>query len=131
MDKEIAIQWCAELRSGKYIQGQNKLCKITPDGDEEYCCLGVLCNMLNEPFEIITNPFNDNDNVKLKSYNNEGPDYLPESVLKKTGMKQTQGIVEETPSNGLKERIVLSYLNDSGKTFNEIADIIEQHSEEL
>ncbi len=40
MHQEIAEQWIAALRSGKYEQGQGAL----RDGDS-FCCLGVLCDL--------------------------------------------------------------------------------------
>jgi hypothetical protein len=40
MKKEIAEQWVAALRSGKYQQGRGAL----HDGDT-FCCLGVLCDL--------------------------------------------------------------------------------------
>jgi hypothetical protein len=40
MHREIAEQWIAALRSGKYEQGRNTL----RDGDS-FCCLGVLCDL--------------------------------------------------------------------------------------
>ncbi len=37
MNKELAMKWCAALRSGKYKQGKKKLKHAG-----RYCCLGVL-----------------------------------------------------------------------------------------
>lgn len=42
MDSAIKAKWVAALRSGKYQQGQNYL-----RHDGEYCCLGVLCDLID------------------------------------------------------------------------------------
>lgn len=42
MNAEIKGKWVEALRSGKYQQGQGKLCTR----DCKYCCLGVLCEVL-------------------------------------------------------------------------------------
>jgi hypothetical protein len=41
MNPEIKALWVAALRGGKYKQGKNKL----RSSDNEFCCLGVLCNL--------------------------------------------------------------------------------------
>ena len=40
MDKQIKAQWIAALRSGQYKQGHEFLRR-----DNEFCCLGVLCDL--------------------------------------------------------------------------------------
>lgn len=45
MDPEIKAKWIEALRSGSYKQGSTRLNK----GDE-FCCLGVLCEVLNQPY---------------------------------------------------------------------------------
>lgn len=39
-------KWVAALRSGKYQQGRGQL-KYNPDRVARYCCLGVLCAILD------------------------------------------------------------------------------------
>lgn len=41
MKKHIAKKWAEALRSGKYKQGMNRL----RDEKNNFCCLGVLCNL--------------------------------------------------------------------------------------
>jgi hypothetical protein len=41
--KQNLTEWIAALRSGKYKQGRNALCK-----DGKYCCLGVACEIKNQ-----------------------------------------------------------------------------------
>ena len=40
MHQEVKQQWVTALRSGEYAQGNGHLRK-----DDEYCCLGVLCDI--------------------------------------------------------------------------------------
>lgn len=44
MDKKIKKMWLLDLRGGQYDQTRGELCQ---DG-EEFCCLGVLCNIHSE-----------------------------------------------------------------------------------
>lgn len=44
--QEIKGQWVAALRSGKYVQGHGLL-RLSGDGFEAFCCLGVLADIVN------------------------------------------------------------------------------------
>lgn len=46
MDTEIKKQWIEALRSDEYQQGQRWLRKKDPEGEMQYCCLGVLCDLM-------------------------------------------------------------------------------------
>lgn len=46
--QDVIRLWAARLRSGKYAQGHGRL----RDGNNRYCCLGVLCELAVE-HEII------------------------------------------------------------------------------
>lgn len=70
----------------------------------EYCCLGVLCEI-----------------TKQNNWGNNG--FLPEQVRDFTEMKTNSGIYKNVSS--------LANLNDSGSSFEEIADIIEKKWENL
>lgn len=41
MNPEVKAAWVAALRSGKYQQGQRRLC-VEDGGERRFCCLGVL-----------------------------------------------------------------------------------------
>ncbi len=46
MDNQLKEQWVKALRSGRYKQGIHAL-RTREDGQPlEYCCLGVLCNIM-------------------------------------------------------------------------------------
>ena len=51
MTPELKAQWIAALRSGEYTQGRYNL--RTREG--HYCCLGVLCMVLEKPDLTSTN----------------------------------------------------------------------------
>lgn len=102
MNKTIKKQWVKALRSGKYEQTEG--CLKDKNG---YCCLGVLCDILPKPAK------------KGISYFGTG-----NSVLNKRAMELT-GLTSEDPRIGEKDA---SEWNDTeGKSFAEIADLIEAH----
>ena len=47
MKPEIAQRWVEALRSGEYKQGLSVLRRIdeSGNGQDSYCCLGVLCEI--------------------------------------------------------------------------------------
>jgi hypothetical protein len=106
MKQSIAKQWVAALRSGKYKQGKRRL----KDGDN-FCCLGVLCDI-----------------SKLGAWSKRdwygyADTFLPYSVMKWSGVMDAMGELEHQDE--------LAVQNDNGKTFPEIADIIEREWEKL
>lgn len=44
MDAEVKAKWLEALRSGEYTQGEGRL----RNRREEFCCLGVLCDVLDK-----------------------------------------------------------------------------------
>ena len=46
MNKDIKDKWIEALRSDKYTQGKGYLHQVQ---DNSYCCLGVLCDILDVP----------------------------------------------------------------------------------
>ena len=111
MNPQIKQKWVSALRSGDYQQTQNRLRK-----EDGFCCLGVLCDLYgkkhNVEWELV-----DDDGTYYKFQDKKG--ILPLSVIEWAGVEDDNPeICGETP---------LSRLNDSGSTFNEIADLIEEH----
>jgi hypothetical protein len=119
MNKEIKDKWLKALRSGEYKQGRLFL-RATDDGVDSYCCLGVLANECLYGKWDKWEEFSDKANDKLIwSYNNEryatGPFKLPNSFTSYLDIKKEDWVH------------ILSGMNDSGKTFEEIADWIEEN----
>ena len=114
MKQEIANLWIDALESDKYKQCTNQLRK-----GNSFCCLGVLTDLYLKkgnpgawtPFDIF---MEDND------FGNTCRNFLPEDVIKWSGMKSNAGLVG---SLSLK----LAELNDNGKSFKEIAKVIREN----
>ena len=45
MNKRIKKKWIAALRSGEYVQGRGAMLTTDEDGNDSFCCLGVLSNI--------------------------------------------------------------------------------------
>lgn len=114
MNKEIAKKWVKALRSGKYKQGKGFL-RTTKN---EYCCLGVLCEIHRTVHK--KNKWVTKDGVKFYMQTEAA---LPKTVMKWANVKRQFG--------SLSSETTLAALNDNGKTFNQIADIIEKRVEAL
>lgn len=118
MKKEIADKWVVALRSGKYQQAT----KTLRNSEQSFCCLGVLCDIsgIGTWKDNVSNyryvPFD-----KAEDWQSS---FLPYRVQDWAGMARRDG----TRTNG---EPALSYLNDQGKTFEEIAEIIENEWETL
>lgn len=106
--------WIAALRSGKYNQIRNNL-----HTDQGFCCLGVLCDLKDSSLwkRNIENTFS-----YVVSYESK---VLPFEVRQWAGL--SDGVGFELCPKGQS----LALLNDDGKTFLEIADIIENKLKEL
>jgi hypothetical protein len=115
MKKEIAEKWAEALESGKYKQGRHYL-RV---GDE-FCCLGVLCEIAIESGVGVSSQTTMDGEVYRYE---ETTKQLPRSVQVWAGVRTAIGSV-----NG---GYCLAEYNDSGKTFNQIADIIRQNVEVL
>jgi len=123
MKKKIAEQWVRALRSGRYKQGKDCLREHTPDG-LRYCCLGVLCRISKLGNFTADDYYYTGVAVK----NDESNQYLPEGVQKWAKMYSPEGHTQD--EIGTNEESLVD-LNDSGKTFREIAKYIETNYKKL
>lgn len=128
MNAEIKAQWLTALRGGEYTQGRNYLRNC----DGEFCCLGVLSDLAVKGDESFSwNQEYEGDAYYVKHESDMlNRHYLPEVVADWAGLDETfsgQGIIETRHYNrhGKPLRISLSGLNDSGLTFEQIADVID------
>lgn len=94
---EIKKQWVEALRSGKYSQTSGRLRR--QDG---FCCLGVLCDLMDTT-KWIENPLN---NWTYGEFESKNYDML------RGDLPITQKLIN---------------MNDTGKTFDQIADYIEEN----
>lgn len=110
MKKELKERWVAALRSGEYKQTREYLCD-----EQGWCCLGVLCNLVDKN-KWISSP-EDCETYALEydfgdsRLNHEFPD---EDWLVDIGL---------IPSLARD----LAYKNDNYETFVDIADYIEEN----
>lgn len=122
MKEEIAEKWIEALTSGEYTQGRYLL-----RSDNSFCCLGVLCDIYKKETGIgewLNNTFFGKS--MLKSYLGNSSIQLIESVREWAGMDTKYG---GFPS-GLDIDSLL-VMNDSGKSFAEIAEVIKEKMEVL
>lgn len=126
MDKKIKKRWLKALRSGKYEQYIGAL-HLKGDG---YCCLGVLCDILRKDFpglEWEETDFCPEGPGTPPIYSIFGEDaILPEEILQHAGLGAENSMVSITNKND-SHPFDLTELNDDGRTFEEIADIIEKY----
>lgn len=116
MKKSIAMKWVKALRSGKYKKGKLMLrdLKSRPENNDEYCCLGVLCDISQKGIW---------KSGLYKTENSADFISLPGDVRTWAGMKTSIGKVNNTS---------LVYLNDQkAKSFRMIANFIEKNYKKL
>lgn len=111
MNQQIKEKWLNALRSGEYQQTRGFL--RTSEG---FCCLGVLCDLYAK--ETGTEWGEYQGKFKNSSFLGEIAT-LPPKVIKWSGIVQANPYFENVGS--------LVSLNDEGKEFPEIADVIEEY----
>jgi hypothetical protein len=126
-------KWIAALRSGKYKQGLQCLC-----AGDEFCCLGVACDLYAQEHDLKWSPASNVAPVVGSLSLLGQASHLPIEVILWLGMQNAFGRHwpqkmhgEEEEEGEEEETTSLSILNDLGKTFEEIADIIESEPDGL
>jgi hypothetical protein len=137
MNSQIKQRWIDALRSGKYSQDTGVL-RSSKGG---HCCLGVLCDLyakehnvqwdvhrynsdLDEHFDI---PEDEVSKVYLFDefrFNGE-LEILPDNVKIWAGLNNLNPCVYSDGIDNVGNQ--LSEMNDTGASFNEIADLIEKY----
>lgn len=120
MKKEIAEQWIAALRSGKYNQARAGL--KTAKG---HCCLGVLCELFIE--QTGQGSWVDGLSKIFTLEDSYSDIMLPYPVQEWAGIKSGSLVNVE----GINYVMSLAGANDRGISFDEISDIIEKNWEDL
>ena len=124
MLNDNAKLWVKALRSGEYKQCTQFLHIAGSDGDE-FCCLGVACDLYikeGNELEVKRNPYDAPHTVRY----NEITSVLPREVRDWLGLRSEDGLYNAP----IQDRTLVGD-NDNGKTFEEIADIIESEPEGL
>lgn len=123
IDPEVKAQWVAALRSGDYKQGDGYLCMVDDRGRERYCCLGVLSDLCPD---VEKSPYGGTNYMQFREpgvMDGRGT-HLPSTAVDEwAGFDE--GMYNIYDKHG--SWTTLHALNDRGHTFNEIADLIEEH----
>ncbi len=134
MKPKIAELWIEALNSGVYKQGKQCLLHRELNGDEFYCCLGVLSDLyvkshLGSDLKPIEYDFKLN-RIYGMAYFGEERAFLPKEVIKWAGMSSKKGSY-----NGTKRSLTNDNDGDERKikpkTFKQIARVIRSKQEEL
>jgi hypothetical protein len=121
MKENVKQEWVTALRSGEYEQCNGILRYTELNGRQSFCCLGVLTDLARK------------DGLSVEAddgtfiHNDEGG-WLHPKVMDWAGLAEPDPVLRESSlviSTSLPTS--LSVLNDSGRTFEEIADYIEEH----
>jgi hypothetical protein len=132
MDQEIKNRWVEALRSGKYKQAEGTLAIHNSDGEESFCCLGVLCEIAVEDGVLVRYMEKDQDDYQFVGYHAAEDfdpdkdivdfDILPEAVA------EWAGLGDNNPNVRFDDRDQpISEVNDSyHEDFNTIATLIEE-----
>lgn len=113
MNPEIKARWVAALRSGEYAQGAGELRSY----NDKFCCLGVLCD-IRDNNEWMSACESQNAPYGYKS--SDCFDYPPQLIADWAQLDWHVQVEINGNVDSLAEH------NDSGRTFAEIADAIEQ-----
>ena len=134
MRKEVMVKWVKALRSGKFKQGTGTLKQYNSNGNAQHCCLGVLCELYNDSMrkskkKTLPEKVCDNDSDFSHGYCRFGgkKEDLPKEVKNWAGMNDSLGKFYLSDDH----YECLADLNDTGRKFKTIADIIEKNYEQL
>lgn len=107
-----AKKWVAALRSGEFKQGK---C-VLRDAENNHCCLGVACELYRRE--------HGGEWASVR----DGFSFMSHSAITPFAVKEWLGLQDAC---GVYAYGALTCDNDDGKTFAEIADIIESEPEGL
>jgi hypothetical protein len=121
MNAELKAKWIAALRSGDYKQGRSRLATV----DGGYCCLGVLCEVLELPKKRVEGGYEFAGLSCVLSYSITEPLGIDSigSFEPDEGDERAMGV----RTGEVCQAASLAMLNDSGYSFAEIADMIEKY----
>ncbi len=117
MDADLKKRWIEALESGDYKQGKGAL----RSHRDEYCCLGVLCDLVQPDGWSRYNDSPECPDVLTTYYEFVYKNESAGGVLPTTLAKDV-----DIDSHGAHSTSWITTDNDSGKSFQEIADIIRE-----
>jgi hypothetical protein len=113
--KQVRKIWIDALKSGRYRQGNGYLAQ-RKSKHVNYCCLGLLSELACKAGVVEKKVHGEQNAYGGDRY------YLPSAVKEWAGIKTVQGEFGD---------ISLAELNDQGKSFEEIAKVIESSPDGL
>lgn len=121
MNPEVKKMWVESLRSGDYQQGFDVL-----RTDNDFCCLGVLCDLYGKVHGIGWDEVGDSTGLsRFRFLDNLAT--LPDEVRSWSGLASHNPRVYTDLDVVSESRVTIAELNDTrGVTFSEIADLIEE-----
>jgi len=117
MNQNIKQRWIAALRSGEYKQGDGYLAEFQ-DGSYHYCCLGVLYEIAVAD-GVINSSLSPMDDYDGNYGSSKSHSYLPDEVIDWAELRSNNPWIANSSNT-------LAGFNDSGASFEEIANIIER-----
>ena len=126
MNKEIKEKWLTALRSGSYKQGQGSLHTKNLKGESKFCCLGVLVDQIKDPdkgqaWEDGLKPMSPSSEATVPFITGNTKENYEERLHCDLSEEMTRQV-------GLNDYSTakLIRMNDTGSSFEEIADHIER-----
>lgn len=102
LPKAFKNKWIKALRSGEYSQTKRKL-----QDKDGYCCLGVACRIIHPYMHFGTSGLITKQNIKVP--------------------KLLKGVAEKSDKMFNPVVAKLTFMNDDGKSFKQIANYIEKN----
>ncbi len=113
----LQTKWLEALKSGKYQHGRGLLCKINSKGKMEYCCLGVLCEIMGVEKTM------DDHFIQYELHNAS----LPPGIAKQVGLRSEHGDIANPSIHG-----DLTKVNDNSRYgFQPVIDIMEKEPQRI
>lgn len=123
MDQEIKKQWLDALRSGKYAQGKSKLKNVS---NGEYCCLGVLCEVMGVEWDERQEVFVFDPDAR---WDRASATSIPHHFREKIGfvkeVERPWAVKTTYPEKEDVQDILMAANDDMNWNFNQIADFVE------
>lgn len=129
MNAEVKKQWVEALRSGKYQQGTAAL-RTHNFGQDQYCCLGVLCDLYTKAFPYAAGQWDrvvEDGVVPFCMLDTDGMEHWQHEVLT-PAVRDWAGLNSDDPILRFEDdRFCVSALNDNLRLgFHALANLIEE-----
>ena len=128
MDKFVKDIWVKALRSGEYVQGEGKLHYTSIEGNDKFCCLGVLCDIAYQQ-GIVERDYSQGDEPdedKVHSYDSQEC-FTPTSVVEWAGLEKADPSVGSLAEYGGRVISLVDLNDEFHYSFDKIADRIEEY----